>query len=239
MGDFLGNQPTNIGVSRIRTDNLERDNEEHGKSAEEQVIGCEEDAKKTHYEEEEDQEEEGVTPNFKIDYDNGDDDGLDSEYENNNEITVDEVTVQVANPKPDVVYTHETVTSPTPEPTPIPTVTAIALPNKVTMPEYPPVSDYQFNSPDQYKLPNQYPDQIPPPNQYPDQIPPPNQYPDQYPPPNPYPDQYPPPNQYPPMESNKGYNTHPCVKTSLVLLFLLAIGFAVIYALDKTGTIKF
>ena len=71
--------------------NLQRDNEEHGKSAEEQVIGSEEDAKETHYEEEEDQEEEGVTPNFKIDYDNGDDDGLDSEYENNNEITVDEV----------------------------------------------------------------------------------------------------------------------------------------------------
>ena len=61
--------------------NLWRDNEEHIKRAEEQVIGPEEEAEETHDEEEEDQEEEGVTPSFKIDYDNGDDDGLDSEYD--------------------------------------------------------------------------------------------------------------------------------------------------------------
>jgi len=42
---------------------------------------------------EEDREEECVIPNFEIEYDNGDDDELDSEceYENDNEMTKDEV----------------------------------------------------------------------------------------------------------------------------------------------------
>ena len=61
--------------------NLWRDKEEHSTSAEEQVIGSEEDADDTCDEEVEDQEEEDVNPNFEIDADNGDDDGLDNEYE--------------------------------------------------------------------------------------------------------------------------------------------------------------
>ena len=57
--------------------NLRRDNEEHNKSVEEQVIGCEEHAeKKTH------DEDKDVIPNFVTDDDNGDDnDGPDGEYE--------------------------------------------------------------------------------------------------------------------------------------------------------------
>ena len=64
--------------------NVWRDNEEHRKSAEEEVIGSEEDPKETHDEEEEDQEEEDEIPNFEIDYDNGDNHGLDSEYKSEN-----------------------------------------------------------------------------------------------------------------------------------------------------------
>ena len=59
-------------------ENAWRDNEEvHSKSAEEQVIGYEEDAEETHDEEKEDQEEEDVIPNFEIDDENGDDDVFD------------------------------------------------------------------------------------------------------------------------------------------------------------------
>jgi len=41
----------------------------------------------------EDQKEEDVIPNFEIDHDNGDDDGVDNEYdyENDNEMTEDKV----------------------------------------------------------------------------------------------------------------------------------------------------
>ena len=56
-------------------------NEELSKSAEDQVIGSEEDAEETHDEEEEGQEEDDLIPNFEINYENGDDDGLDSEYD--------------------------------------------------------------------------------------------------------------------------------------------------------------
>ena len=65
---------------------LWRDNDEYSKSAEKEVIGSEEDADETHDEEEEDQD---VIPNFEIVDDNGDEDGLDSEYEN--ELIEDEV----------------------------------------------------------------------------------------------------------------------------------------------------
>ena len=47
--------------------NLWRNNEEHIKSGEEQVIGSMEEAEETHDKEEEDQEEEDVIPNFEID----------------------------------------------------------------------------------------------------------------------------------------------------------------------------
>ena len=40
------------------------------------IIGSEEDAEETHDEEKEDQEEEDVIPNFEIDDENGEDDGL-------------------------------------------------------------------------------------------------------------------------------------------------------------------
>ena len=39
----------------------------------------------------EDQKEEDVIPNFEIDDDNGDDHGLDSEYDNDTNMTEDEV----------------------------------------------------------------------------------------------------------------------------------------------------
>jgi len=59
-------------------------------SAEEQVIGSEEDAEETHDEQGEDLEEEDVSRNFeKYDENGDDDDGLDSEYDN--QMTVDEV----------------------------------------------------------------------------------------------------------------------------------------------------
>ena len=63
--------------------NLWRDNEEHNKSVEEQVIGSEEDAEETR---DEDQEEGDLIPNIEIDDDNGDYDLLDSEYEKDNEM---------------------------------------------------------------------------------------------------------------------------------------------------------
>ena len=50
-------------------------------SAEEQVIGYEEDAGETHDEEKEDQEEEDVIPNIEIDDDNGDGCGLNNAYD--------------------------------------------------------------------------------------------------------------------------------------------------------------
>ena len=71
--------------------NVWRDNEEHRKTAQEEVIGYEEDPKKTHDEEEEDQDEEDVTPNFETDDDNDDADGLDSDQDNDSEMTEDEV----------------------------------------------------------------------------------------------------------------------------------------------------
>ena len=59
-------------------------------SAEEQVIGSEEDAEETHDEQGEDLEEEDVSRNLeKYDENGDDDDGLDSEYDN--QMTVDEV----------------------------------------------------------------------------------------------------------------------------------------------------
>ena len=65
--------------------NLWRDNDEHSKSAEEQVIGSNrKDAEETHVGEEEDRED--VIPNSEICDDNCDDDGLDNNYEYGNEI---------------------------------------------------------------------------------------------------------------------------------------------------------
>jgi len=70
-----------------------RDNEVHSKSVEKQIIGYEEDAEETHHEETEYQEEGDVIPNVVIYYDNGDPGGLGSEYEyeNDNEMTEDDV----------------------------------------------------------------------------------------------------------------------------------------------------
>ena len=65
--------------------NLQRNNEEHRKRAQEQVIGSGEDAEETHHEEGEDQEVEDVIPNLEIDYEYGEYFVLDSEYEYEND----------------------------------------------------------------------------------------------------------------------------------------------------------
>ena len=66
--------------------NLWRDNEEHSKSVEEQLIGHDEDAEVTHDEETEDQDEEDIIPNFGIADNNRHPGGLYSDYEYENEM---------------------------------------------------------------------------------------------------------------------------------------------------------